>query len=69
MKKLIEYDGKVYQISKAQYDLLMDKQSNIHIPGINVQDKILAKDKYNEYLYLVIKSAKLIKYPKFYKIP
>lgn len=69
MKKLIEYDGKVYQISKTQYDLLMDKQSNIHIPGINVQDKILAKDKYNEYLYLVIKSAKLIKYPKFYKIP
>lgn len=69
MKKLIEYDGKVYQISKAQYYILMDKQSNIYIPGINVQDKILAKDKYNEYLYLVIKSAKLIKYPKFYEIP
>lgn len=63
MKKLIEYDGKVYQISKTQYDLLMDKQSNIHIPGINVQDKILAKDKYNEYLYLVIKSAKSTQIP------
>lgn len=69
MKKLIEYDGKVYQISKAQYDMLMDKQNNVYIPGINVQDRILAKDKYNEYLYFVIKSAKLIKYPKFYKIP
>lgn len=31
MKKLIEYDGKVYQISKVQYDMLMDKQSNIYI--------------------------------------
>lgn len=69
MKKLIEYDGKVYQISKVQYDMLMDKQSNVYIPGINIQDRILAKDNYNEYLYLVIKSAKLIKYPKFYKIP
>lgn len=69
MKKLIEYDGKVYQISKVQYDMLMDKQSNIYIPGISVQERILAKDKYNEYLYFVIKSAKLIKYPKFYKIP
>lgn len=69
MKKLIEYDGKVYQISKAQYDMLMDKQSNVYIPGISIQDRILAKDKYNEYLYLVIKSTKLIRYPKFYKIP
>ena len=69
MKKLIEYDGKVYQISKAQYDMLMDKQSNVYIPGISIQDRILAKDKYNEYLYLVIKSAKLIRYPKFYTIP
>lgn len=69
MKKLIEYDGKVYQISKVQYDMLMDKQSNVYIPGINFQERILAKDKYNEYLYFVIKSAKLIKYPKFYKIP
>lgn len=69
MKKLIEYDGKVYQISKVQYDMLMDKQSNVYIPGIKVQERILAKDKYNEYLYFVIKSAKLIKYPKFYKIP
>lgn len=69
MKKLIEYDGKVYQISKVQYDMLMDKQSNVYIPGIKVQERILAKDKYNEYLYFMIKSAKLIKYPKFYKIP
>lgn len=34
MKKLIEYDGKVYQISKVQYDMLMDKQSNVYIPGL-----------------------------------
>ena len=48
---------------------LIEYDGNVYIPGINVQERILAKDKYNEYLYLVIKSAKLIRYPKFYKIP
>lgn len=38
MKKLIEYDGKVYQISKAQYDMLMDKQSNR--PTMTLLEKI-----------------------------